>query len=91
MIRSGAPVQRTPPTAYEMGVDFIARDDLPDTIPAMRVSVDGWSVYSHAEGDSPEFEGFFVDRAAAWKALEERDHEGEKADLFDRGHRKLDA
>ena len=71
-----------PPTASEMGVDFIPRDDLPDTIPLMREPVEGWSVYSSAEGDSPEFESFFVDRAAAWEASEERDHEGEKA-LFD--------
>ncbi len=76
------PVQKTPPTAYEMGVDFIARDELPDTIPMMRESVEGWSVYSGAEGESPSFEEFYVDRERADLAVAEVDSDDHPV-LFD--------
>lgn len=71
-----------PPTAYEMGVDFVPRDELPDTIPVMSATVDGWAVYSSAEGESPVLEDFFVDREKADAAVVERDADDELV-LFD--------
>ncbi len=77
-----SPVVQVTSTAYAMGVDFVERDDLPDTIPLMREPVEGWSVYSGAEGESPQFEDFFVDRVRAEGVCDARDVDGHPV-LFD--------
>ena len=77
----------TAPSPYEMGVGFIAREDLPDSIPFMSKTVEGWAVYSLCEGDCPVFGGFHVSRESAWDAVEKRDDDGDRvlydADVFD--------
>ena len=61
---------------YDMGIEFIERRDLPDSIPLMQKWVEGWSVYSLCEGDCPVFEDFYVSQESADAEVAKCDEEG---------------
>lgn len=72
------------PEPYEMGVGFVEREDLPDSIPLMQKPVSGWAVYSRCEDHCPTFEGFHITHRFAEEKIEERNDEGDRV-LFDAG------
>lgn len=64
---------RSIPTAYEMGVEYVSREDV-DLPPA---PLDGFAVYSGIEGETPQYEGFFPKRWAADRHAAKTHEDGE--------------